>query len=82
MTAQPGNYTFDDFLDMLIWRDRTFDEGFPGPEYYSRSQLSQLCLDAIELLDGFQCRGCGEDTNAMDEYYFVNDDIWNTLRRL
>jgi hypothetical protein len=44
-------YTFQAFLENLEWCDSTADEGFPGPERYTKPELLKLAQDAIELLD-------------------------------
>lgn len=44
-------YTFHDFLDLLTWCDSTADEGFPGPERYTKPELVELARNAVELLD-------------------------------
>lgn len=30
----------------------------------------------MSVFDGFICRDCGDNTHEIDEYYMVNDEVW------
>lgn len=67
-------YTFEELLDMLtLVNDH-------DPEYlYSKRELTNLVLDAIDMLDvHWFCFSCGEDTFAMGEDYALRDELWKT----
>lgn len=70
-------YSFEDFLDALIWAEDNFDEGFPGPGFYSREQLTDLVLEAVEDFARVHCADCGVNTTAVNEYYMVISELWH-----
>ncbi len=78
MSARPGMYTFDELLDKLVWCHDTFNEGFPGPDYYTRAELARLVMEAIDLVGAWRCFSCDVDTFELGEDYYVHDELWRT----
>lgn len=70
-------YSFDEFVDLLLFSEDNFDEGFPGPGFYTREELVGLAITAIDDLINFHCAVCGENTNTLNEYYMVNHELWD-----
>jgi hypothetical protein len=78
VNPRPGTYTFDELLNALNFCNSTFDEGLPGPEYYTKTQLAHLVMEAVDLVGAWQCFSCDVDAFDLGEDYYVHDELWRT----
>lgn len=68
-------------IDELIENIHIFAEAETienGVEVFTRRELIDICLTAIEVLGNWECFTCGVDAFALGEDFYVQDELWRT----
>ena len=70
-------YQLEDFLDAVVG---LVDEvGLPSEDgTATKAEFLHLVVDTLDQMGDPRCVLCGVDTDALDEYYMVTDELWGS----